>query len=95
MGAPPEKSVVRLIFLAGLFAWLLKGSRFARYTLCVVYFLAELLAVISATRTGEEPKFVILFWCFSIFSVVAAGFFIRSGVLRALTSATPSNSQGQ
>jgi hypothetical protein len=86
MGAPPEKSVVRLIFLAGLFAWLLKGSRFARYTLSIVYFLGALLAVLSAVRSGEEPRFVALFWCFSIFSVAAAGFFIRSKVLRALTA---------
>lgn len=92
MGAPLEKSVARLIFITGLFAWLLKGSRFARYTLCVIYFLGGILAVISAIRPGEEPKFVILFWCFSIFAALAGGFFIRSNVLRALTSATPSNS---
>lgn len=95
MGVPPEKSIVRLIFLAGLFIWLLKGSRFARYTLSVVYFLGGILAVISAIRTGEEPKFVILFFCFSVFSVVAAGFFILSGALQALTSATLSNPKGQ
>lgn len=86
MGAPPEKSIVRLIFLTGLFLWLLKGSRFARYTLSIVYSLSAFLAVLSAVRSGETPAFIALFWCFSIFSVVAAVFFIRSSVLRALTA---------
>lgn len=92
MGAPPEKSIVRLLFLIGLFVWLLKGSRFARYTLGIVYLLGALLAVLSAVRPGEDPKFAAVFWCFSAFSVVAAGFFIRSNVLRALTAPVPENS---
>lgn len=86
LGVPPEKSIVRLIFLSGLFVWLLKGSRLARYTLSVVYFLSSLLAAFSAARSGETFAFSVLFWCFSLFSVAAAVFFLRSNVLQALTS---------
>lgn len=86
MGAPPEKSIVRLIFLTGLFVWLLKGSRFARYTLSIVYLLSALLTALSAVQSGGALAFIALLWCFSIFSLAAAGYFIRSNVLRALTA---------
>jgi hypothetical protein len=40
----------------------------------------------SAVQSGDSPGLAALFWCFSVFSVAAAGFFIRSNVLRALTA---------
>ncbi|MRW84258.1 hypothetical protein GJ698_09150 [Pseudoduganella sp. FT26W] len=89
LGAPPEKSIVRLLGLTGMFLWLLSGSRFARYALSVVYFLSALLAALSAARPGEAPAFIALFLSFSTFSFVAAVFFVRSTVLGALTDPVP------
>lgn len=82
-GAPPEPIVIRLLLLSWLFARLLKGSRFARYTLAVLYFLGGVLAAISAIRMQSGVAFAILF---SLFSLAAAAFFVRSDMLRAMTS---------
>ncbi len=93
MGAFSEKSVVRLLFLVGLFGLLLSGSRFARYALIVIYSLGGVLAIMSAVRAEEQPEFVILLGFFSFFSAIAAGFFLRSNALRALTTAKSSKVQ--
>jgi hypothetical protein len=89
MGIFSEKSIVRLVLLVGLFAFLLKGSRFARYALALMYLLAGGL-IFSAMGPGMPVKFVILFGFLSVFSVCSAGFLLRSKVLRALTAAKSS-----
>lgn len=95
MGASLEKCVVRVLLLIGLFALTLKGSRLARYTLSVLYFLGGILTFLYALHSDEQLRFVILLGVFSVFSVISAGFFLRSNVLRALTAGKSSNSPRQ
>ncbi|MRT29761.1 hypothetical protein [Herbaspirillum sp. CAH-3] len=88
-GAPLGKSLGRMILFSGLFAWLLSGSRFARYMLGILYLLSTLLAGWSAIRSDGTIASIMLLGGFAIYSLVAGLYFLRSKVLRALTSRAP------
>lgn len=85
MGAgQPGKVAVRLLFLAILFVFLLKGYRFSRFVLGALYLAAGALAV-YALLMHFSLAMAIFMVPFGTFSLAAAWFFFQSRVLRTWT----------
>ena len=83
----PGKVVVRTLFLAVLFALLLKGYRFARYVLGILYLTVSLLGAFVVLPSLAQPLLAIIILPFSAGGFAAAWFFFRSKNLRAWTDA--------
>lgn len=85
MGGGAAQVLVRLLLLAVLFALLLKGYRFPRYVLGLLYLAGGLFALFAVVANASSLFLLISMLPFGVFSLVAAGFFFRSRALRAWT----------
>jgi hypothetical protein len=79
-------SAFRLFLLVALFALLLKGVRFVRYVLGVIYALSSVLAIGLAFQVRAHPGLAAVFLCGAAVSLASAVFFFRSRVLRGLAA---------
>lgn len=87
MGGGGAKVLVRLLVLAALFALLLKGYRFPRYVLGLLYLAGGLFALFAVLSNTSNLFLVVSMLPFGVFSLVAAWFFFRSRALRAWAEA--------
>ncbi|TFW23268.1 hypothetical protein [Duganella callida] len=89
MGGAPGRAMVRMLLLIALYASLLKGSRAARIALGLLYFVGGMSSFIAALDASSPPLGRVVLGLCGMFFVAAAGFFLRSGVLRALAIKQP------
>ena len=87
LGGLSPKLLVRMLILGVLFALLLKGYRFPRYVLGLLYLGGGLFALFTVLSNPFSPVLAVLLLPFGGFCLVAAWFFFRSRALRAWTGA--------
>lgn len=85
MGGASAKVLFRLLLLAILFALLLKGYRFPRYVLGLLYLAGGLFALFAVLSNATNMFMLLSMLPFGVFSLAAAWFFFRSHALRAWT----------
>lgn len=86
MGGGAAKVLFRLLVLAILFALLLKGYRFPRYALGLLYLAGGLFSLFAVLSNASNLFVVLSMLPFGVFSLAAAWFFFRSAALRAWSS---------
>lgn len=87
MGGGGAKVLFRVLVLAILFALLLKGYRFPRYVLGLLYLAGGLFALFAVLSNAPNLFLMIAVLPLGTLSLVAAWFFFRSRVLRAWSEA--------
>lgn len=87
MGGEAGKIVVRFLLLSALFALLLKGYRWPRYVLGLLYLAGGLFALFAGLSNLSSAVMLAAMLPFAVFSLVAAWFFFRSPGLRAWAEA--------
>ncbi|WP_288381532.1 hypothetical protein [uncultured Massilia sp.] len=85
MGGDIPKVLFRFLVLAILFALLLKGYRFARYILGLLYLAGGLFALFAVLSNISNPFMALAMLPFGLWSLAAAWFFLRSKALAAWT----------
>lgn len=77
---------VRVLLTVTLFALLLRGTRFVRHVIGVLYLAGGLLATLLAVRLHEAAGVALACVVFAVASFAASGFFFRSGLLKGLAA---------
>lgn len=85
MGGGTTKVLFRLLVLSILFALLLKGYRFPRYVLGLLYLAGGLFALYAVLSNPASVLMVLSLAPFGLFGLAAAWFFFHSKALRAWT----------
>jgi hypothetical protein len=88
VGGDAPKVLFRLLLLSTLFALLLKGYRFARWVLGLLYLAGGLFALFTVLSNAANLTLVFTMLPFGVFSLAAAWFFFRSTALRAWTASS-------